>query len=293
MKTFGLIGAAGFIAPRHAKAIYALGHRISWVIDVATSVGYLDEFDKNIILHHGHYSEEAVKSLPKVDYQVICTSNFRHLDHAMLALETSNVIVEKPLCFFPWELKGLKDKSLTTDHTIDTILQLRYDPEVIKLREHPELWKDRDIEITYHTPRGLWYDQTWKANKVLSGGLALNIGSHLFDLMVYLFEDPLHTKLYSATPKSILGATEFKQTHVMWNLSIVADNPPAREIRIKPEIYRLGKNFGDLHTVSYANILAHAGWKIDHVQAGLEFVNEIQELERDLEKSKEEQKSKA
>ena len=68
-----------------------------------------------------------------------------------------------------------------TGKSVNTILQLRLHPSIIKLRkmvQNNSLETKYDVDLTYITSRGSWYLQSWKGDNKKSGGIATNIGVH-------------------------------------------------------------------------------------------------------------------
>jgi len=295
-KNFAAIGVAGYIAPRHLKAINNTGNRLIAATDITDSVGILDRYSHEVrffteierfdrhLEKLRHRSEEE-----RVNYISIMTPNYLHDAHCRLALRVgANVICEKPLVINPWNLDQLVRVEEEYQGKINTVLQLRVHPSLIALKERVD--KDRsgkqfDVLLTYVTPRGPWYFTSWKGQPEKSGGLATNIGIHFFDLLHWLFGEPSKIKLYCSTDKSMSGFLEFERAQVRWFLSVDGKNLPIPVEPGKPKTYRsisidgeeieFSSGFTDLHTRVYERTLAGNGFGLEDARPSIELTYKI------------------
>lgn len=280
---FALIGAAGYIAPRHIQAIKDTGNQLVAILDKSDSVGIIDRYFPNSALfleserfdrHIYRHSKKDDGS--KVDFISICSPNYLHDAHVRLALRNdANAICEKPLVLNPWNLEGLEDLEKDTGKTIYHILQLRLHPSVIKLKQMIEEGpKDKiyDIDLTYITGRGKWYYYSWKGDISKSGGITTNIGSHFFDMLTYIFGAVKECTINYASPSIAGGYLQLERARVRWFLSLdVKFIPEAirqqgkttyRSILINDQEFEFSEGFTDLHTLSYKKILAGEGFTL-------------------------------
>jgi len=282
-KNFALIGAAGYIAPRHFKAIKETENNLTAILDKSDSVGIIDSyfpeaaffteserFDRHLYRHSIENKEE------KIDYVSICSPNYLHDAHIRMALRNgADAICEKPLVLNPWNLEGLEKIEKDTGNYIFHILQLRLHPAVIELKKQIENNpndKIYDIDLTYITSRGKWYLYSWKADLEKSGGITTNIGSHFFDMLTYIFGDVQDVRVHYATPITVAGFLQLKKARVRWFLSIDKKHLPKniaekgkttyRSLTIDSKEFEFSEGFTDLHTLSYQNILSGSGFRI-------------------------------
>jgi len=282
-KNFALTGAAGYIAPRHFKAIKETGNKLTAILDRSDSVGIIDSyfpeaaffieterFDRHLYRCFREYSES------KVDYVSICSPNYLHDAHIRMALRNgADAICEKPLILNPWNLEGLEKIETDTGKNIFHILQLRLHPAIIELKtlidNYPQD-KIYDIDLTYITGRGKWYLYSWKADTQKSGGITTNIGSHFFDMLTYIFGEVQDVKIHYATSLTVVGFLQLKKANVRWFLSIDKNLLPIevaeqgktsfRSLTIDNKEFEFSDGFTDLHTLSYQNILSGNGFRI-------------------------------
>jgi UDP-N-acetyl-2-amino-2-deoxyglucuronate dehydrogenase len=293
---FAMIGTAGYIAPRHLKAIHDTGNRLVAAVDPNDSVGLLDRysFDTRYFNEIERFDRhlEKLRRGPEgnqVHYVSICSPNYLHDAHCRLALRVhANTICEKPLVINPWNLDALQEIENEYDGKINTVLQLRLHPELIKLR-HSILASNaehqHEVELTYVTARGAWYHTSWKGQIEKSGGIATNIGIHLFDLLIWLFGGATELHVYYADPNRMSGSLDLKNAHVRWYLSINAQDLPFavvpgsrstyRSITIDGQEVEFTEGFTDLHTRVYEETLAGRGFGIEDARPSIELVHRI------------------
>lgn len=298
MKNFAMIGAAGYIAPRHLKAIKDTGNTLVAALDKYDSVGVLDSYFPSADFftefeRFDRHIEKLKRRGTKIDYVSICTPNYLHDSHIRFGLRHgAEVICEKPLVINPWNLDALKEMEKETGKKIYTILQLRLHPSVIELRkkiENAPAGKVFDVDLAYITSRGNWYYTSWKGNVNKSGGIATNIGVHFFDMLAWVFGTLKKNEVHLHTHDRAAGYLEFEKARVRWFLSINSDTLPEvslkagsstyRAITIGEEIFEFSGGFTDLHTQSYENIIAGSGFGIDESREAIRIVHEIRSLE--------------
>jgi UDP-N-acetyl-2-amino-2-deoxyglucuronate dehydrogenase len=210
-----------------------------------------------------------------VDYVSICSPNYLHDAHCRLALRVgADAICEKPLVINPWNLDALEDLERETGHRIYTVMQLRYHPKMVELKERLQNEPtDRTyfVQLVYCTPRGAWYDSSWKGQEEKSGGIATNIGIHCFDLLLWLFGEVEECKTISHCHNDIHGQLRFSKALVNWSLSTNSCWPlPKRFIRVGYEEINFTNGFTDLHTKVYQEILAGRGLGIEDARPAIE-----------------------
>lgn len=294
MKRFALIGAAGYIAPRHMQAIAATGNNLAAAFDPNDSVGIIDShfpeadffteferFDRHI--------DKLRRGTQPIDYVAICSPNYLHDAHMRFALRSgADAICEKPLVLNPWNIDGLAEIERDTGRKINTILQLRLHPSIIALREKIQnSSKDTkvDVDLTYITSRGNWYLQSWKGDAKKSGGIATNIGVHFYDMLQFLFGKIQENQVHYCSDTKAAGYLEYANARVRWFLSIdVADVPIAvrktgqrtyRSIMVAEEEIEFSGGFTDLHVRSYEEILAGRGFGLEENRVAIETVADI------------------
>lgn len=288
MKKFALIGASGFVAPRHMKAIKETGNDLIAALDPYDSVGILDKYFSECkffteVERFDRYLDKLLRKGKGVDYISICSPNYLHDAHCRFALRlNANAICEKPLVLNSWNLNQLKEIEAETKKRIYTVLQLRLHPNLIEVKKG---LKDdyHFVNIRYITPRGSWYDYSWKGNLEKSGGLLANIGVHLFDLMFWLFGKSVNYKVYSYEKKKASGEIEFQNAKVKWFLSTDKNDIPDggneayRVIEIDKKPLRFDNGFTDLHTKVYKGILNGEGFGIEDARSSISFLSSIRE----------------
>ncbi len=297
-KNFALVGAAGYIAPRHMKAIKETGNDLIAALDPFDSVGIIDSFfpkadffiePERFDRHLDKLRHEGTK---KVDYVSICSPNYLHDAHIRLALRNgAHAICEKPLVLNPWNLKGLEEIEKENGRKIFNILQLRLHPSIIALKKQIASGpndKIHDIDLTYITSRGKWYFYSWKGNLAKSGGLVTNIGIHFFDMLSWIFGEVEESKVHVYQENKAAGFLQLKHARVRWFLSLdSSDLPPQavekglptyRSITVDNKEIEFSGGFTDLHTKSYKAILAGRGFGIKEARNSIEIVHNIRTL---------------
>lgn len=279
MKNFALIGAAGYIAPRHMRAIKDTGNRLSVAYDVNDSVGIIDSIspDSDFFTEFEFFQEfsNRLKRNPKtrLDYVAICSPNYLHHPHIAAGLRLGcDVICEKPLVPSLAQMEELELLERETGRRIYNILQLRHHEAILNLRQKVQQApsnKKFDVELTYITSRGKWYLQSWKGDPRKSFGVATNIGVHFFDMLHFIFGKLQSNVLHFSSEVKAAGYLEYERARVRWFLSIDANDLPSsvkgkkstyRNIDISGEQLEFSEGFTGLHTVSYQEILAGRGY---------------------------------
>lgn len=294
MKNFALIGAGGYIAPRHMKAIKDTGNKLIAALDKHDSVGVLDSyFPETEFFVEFERFDRHIEKLKRhgvaTDYVTVCSPNYLHDAHIRFGLRVgANVICEKPLVLNPWNIDGLAEIEKETGRKIFTILQLRLHPAIIALREKvrkSSVNKKYEVDLRYITSRGNWYHISWKGDPQKSGGIATNIGIHFFDMLLWIFGDVKNNEVYQHTPQTASGILELEKANVKWFLSIDANNLPDdvrqsgkrtfRSLTIDNEFFEFSDGFTELHTRSYEEILNGNGFPIEESRKSIELVQAI------------------
>lgn len=292
MKNFALIGAAGYIAPKHLKAIKETGNQLVVAMDPHDSVGILDSYFPNSSFftefeRFDRHLEKLRRSEGAVDYVSVCSPNYLHDAHVRLALRIgAEAICEKPLVINPWNIDQLAEYEQEHGKKVNTVLQLRCHPAVQALKERIDQSKERhDICLTYITRRGRWYQHSWKGDEEKSGGLAMNIGVHFFDFLMWIFGRPQRNMLHIHQPNRMSGSLQLEKADVRWFLSVderdlpneVVDNGgyAYRSITVDDEEFDLSQGFTDLHTKVYENILAGNGHGLDAARPAIDLIYQI------------------
>ena len=294
MKNFALIGAAGYIAPRHMRAIKESGNNLIVALDTFDSVGVIDsyfpgaDFFTEIERFDRHISKLRYEEEILLDYFSICTPNYLHDSHIRFGLrQGADVICEKPLVLNPWNIDRLKKIELNTGNRIWNILQLRHHETIINLQNKIKSDKKRiyDIDLTYITSRGNWYYTSWKGDKSKSGGIATNIGIHFFDMLIYLFGDVEKNIVHIHEHDRASGFLLLKKARVRWFLSINSDLLPDeckeknkttfRSIKINDEQLEFSDGFNNLHTLSYENIIQGNGYGIEETEKSIKTAYDV------------------
>ena len=287
MSKFALIGASGYIAPRHVEAIKHTNNELVALLDPYDGIGYIDRHYPNA--SYFKESERFDRHLDRlrrknegVDYVSICSPNYLHDSHIRLALRNQcNVICEKPLVLIHEHLEALKTIEKETDKSINTILQLRYHPTIVALKEkYKNTSEIHKVQLDYITPRGLWYDYSWKGDIDKSGGVASNIGVHFFDMLLWIFGDVIdyNTKNTNKTSK---GHLLLKNAEVNYNLSIQKEDlpwdewKPFRSIKIDGKELEFSTGFTELHNISYEEILKGNGFTLNDVEPTIKLIEKI------------------
>ena len=299
MKKFAMIGAAGYIAPRHMQAIKETKNDLVAALDNFDSVGVIDSHFPNASFFteferfDRHISKLKYEKNTHIDYVSICTPNYLHDAHIRFALrQDADAICEKPLVLNPWNMDALGKIEKETGKRIYNILQLRVHPSIIALKEKIDNGpKDKiyDIDLTYLTSRGTWYYTSWKGDISKSGGIATNIGVHFFDMLSWIFGDLKQNVVHINTHDRSSGYLEFEKARVRWFLSINYDVLPDeikakgqrtyRSITVEGEELEFSGGFTDLHTVSYQEILNGNGYGLEAPRQAIEIVHAIRNSE--------------
>lgn len=298
MKNFALIGAAGYIAPRHLRAIKDTGNNLVAAMDINDSVGIMDshfpeaEFFTEFEDFTAFVEDQALQG-NKLDYISICSPNYLHAPHMKYALKNGiDVICEKPLVLHSEDMDVLKGYEQKYGAKVNSILQLRLHPSIIALREKVAAApadKVFDVDLTYMTSRGKWYMKSWKGFDHKSGGVATNIGVHFYDMLHFIFGELKSNEVHFRDEKTASGYLEYERARVKWFLSIDSNNLPENAVKGEKLTYRSitindGANteelefsggFTDLHTQSYQNVLADNGFGIDENRIAIETVENI------------------
>lgn len=287
---FALVGAAGFVAPRHMKAIADTGNRLVAAVDPHDSVGTIDRYFPEAsffteVERFDRFLEKRRRlgEAERVHYLSICSPNYLHDAHVRLALRIgAHAICEKPLVISPWNLDQLAALEAEHQRRVYTVLQLRLLPQLRALAQRVAKNKHRaDVELTYITARGRWYHTSWKGDAEKSGGLALNIGVHLFDLMLWLYGKPQRSTVLLAQPDKMSGIFELERATVRWYLSTDAADLPAgspqtyRAVTTDSETIEFSAGVPDLHTAVYEDILAGRGFSIEDVRPSIQLAYDI------------------
>lgn len=293
---FALIGAAGYIAPRHMRAISETGNQLIAALDPFDSVGIIDSFfpDAQFFTEperfDRHLDKLRRKGEQKVDYVSICSPNYLHDAHIRMALRNdAHAICEKPLVLNPWNIDALQEIEKETGKSIYTILQLRHHPAIIALKEKVEQEKSQekvyDINLQYITSRGSWYHHSWKGKNEKSGGIATNIGIHFFDMLTWIFGPCSENTVEKYEADHAAGKLLLKNARVNWFMSInssqlpfeakAAGKPTYRSITVDGEEIEFSGGFTDLHTLSYAHILNGKSFGIEEARASIQIVHDI------------------
>jgi UDP-N-acetyl-2-amino-2-deoxyglucuronate dehydrogenase len=292
-KRFALIGAAGFIAPRHMRAVKDTGHSIVCAVDRFDSVGVLDsyfpeaDFFTEFERFDRHIEKLRLRKTP-IDYVSICSPNYLHDAHIRFGLRNhADVICEKPLVLNPWNIDSIADLQRDSGRKVYNILQLRLHPAIIALRERIEAAGDRkhDVDLTYITSRGNWYYTSWKGELSKSGGIATNIGVHFYDMLSWVFGPVQQNVVHIHTHDRAAGYLEFERARVRWFLSINIDTIPSdviaagkrtfRSLSIDGESFEFSEGFTELHTESYRRILSGQGFELEEARNAIQIVHDI------------------
>jgi UDP-N-acetyl-2-amino-2-deoxyglucuronate dehydrogenase len=293
-KTFALIGAAGYIAPKHMEAIKNCGGLLVAALDKTDSVGVIDSyFPKASFFTEFERFDRHLEKLKRegtgIDYIVVCSPNYLHDAHIRFGLRYgADVICEKPIVLNPWNIDALEEIQTETGKNIFNILQLRLHKNIIELKkkidEGPQD-KIYDLDLTYQTSRGLWYYTSWKGNTSKSGGIATNIGVHFFDMLSWIFGELKENIVHIHEHDRAAGYLEFEKARVRWFLSINYDTLAEdlkekglrtyRSIKMDGEEIEFSGGFTELHTRSYEDILAGGGFKVEEARKAIQIVQQI------------------
>ncbi len=298
-KNFALLGASGYIAPRHLQAIKNTNNNLLAALDMFDSVGVMDSYfpDAAFFVETERFDRHIEKlkydKSIELDYISICTPNYLHDSHIRMALRRgADAICEKPLVLNPWNLDALKKMEKESGKRVWNILQLRHHKTILDLKERVNSApndKIFEIDLTYLTSRGKWYYTSWKGNKNKSGGIATNIGVHFYDMLSWIFGEVKNNVIHVHTHDRASGYLEFKRARVRWFLSINYDLLPEkikakgdrtyRSIKIEGEELEFSGGFTDLHTRVYESIIKNKGYGLEDARPAIEIVHKIRNSE--------------
>jgi len=290
---FALVGAAGFVAPRHMRAVKDTGNVLVAALDPNDSVGVIDSYFPGADFftefeRFDRHIDKLRRQNGKVDYVSICSPNYLHDAHIRFALRSgAHAICEKPLVLNPWNIDGLAEIEAESDRRIFNVLQLRLHPSIIALRERIAASKraNHDVDITYVTSRGNWYYRSWKGDEDKSGGIATNIGVHFFDMLTWVFGPVRSNVVHVRRPDATAGYLELENARVRWFLSINSEYLPKTQQRNGQRTFRsiivdgdeleFSSGFTDLHTETYRHILQGGGFGLKEARSAINIVHTI------------------
>ncbi len=294
-KNFALIGAGGYVAPKHMKAIKETGNLVA-ALDISDSVGILDSysFDVHFFTEFERFDRyaEKLKRLgdeKQIHYVSICSPNYLHDAHIRFSFRIcADSICEKPLVLNPSNLDALSDIENETKRKIYNILQLRMHPAIIALRDKikkTKTTKKYNVILTYITSRGKWYFHSWKGDIKKSGGVATNIGVHFFDMLMWIFGEVKYQEVNFRGENKMSGFVELENADVKWFLSTDRNDLPKtikndgqttfRSITVDEEEIEFSGGFTDLHTMVYQDILSGGGFGINAARPSINLVHDI------------------
>ena len=298
MKKFALIGAAGYIAPRHLMAIRDTGNDLLAALDNFDSVGILDSYFPQAHFftefeRFDRHIDKLKRKGQKIDYVSICTPNYLHDSHIRFALRNhADAICEKPLVLNPWNVEALEEIERETGNKVYNILQLRLHPAIFALKEkiaNEEADTIYDVDLTYLTSRGSWYFNSWKGDVGKSGGIASNIGIHFFDMLTWIFGEVKENTVHLLEADCAAGLLYLEKARVRWFLSVNYDHIPDevkrenkrtyRSITVNGEEIEFSEGFGDLHTRSYQEVLAGNGFGLGEAMTCIQLAHDIRVAE--------------
>ncbi len=294
MITFALIGAAGYVAPRHMKAMQSVGGNLLVAFDPNDSVGVIDSHfpDAHFFTEFERFDRHVDKLRRRgesINYVSICSPNYLHDAHARFGMRAgSDVICEKPLVLNPWNIDGLSEIERDTGRRVNTILQLRLHPAVDELRKRvASSTKRHSVDLTYITSRGRWYHASWKGEDAKSGGVATNIGVHFFDMLTFVFGPLQKQVVHLREGERAGGMLSYEKADVRWFLSVDRNDLPQaiqgqkttyRSVMIDGTEFEFSEGFADLHNRSYAQVVAGQGFGLDMVRPSIEVVSAFRTL---------------
>lgn len=294
MKNFGIIGVAGYIAPRHLRAIKDTGNNLIVALDKSDTVGIMDSYFPNSSFYteferFDRYVDKIKHTEKKLDYISVCTPNYLHDSHIRFGLRTQcDVICEKPLVLNPWNIDAISMMEKETGKKVYNILQLRLHQAIIDWKKEIENGpKDKvyDVDLTYITSRGTWYYTSWKGVTEKSGGVATNIGVHFYDMLSWIFGDIKENIVHVYQHDRAAGFLRFEKARVRYFMSINADTLPQQAILEGKRTYRkiemegkeieFSEGFTELHTESYRQILSGNGFSLEDSRQSIQIVSDI------------------
>jgi UDP-N-acetyl-2-amino-2-deoxyglucuronate dehydrogenase len=298
MKNFALIGAGGYIAPRHMKAIKDTGNNLIAALDKNDSVGILDSYfpDADFFTEFERFDrhlEKLKRQGVKIDFVSVCSPNYLHDAHIRFGLRIgANVICEKPVVLNPWNIDALEEIEKETGKEVFSILQLRLHPAIIALKEKIDAapaGKKHIVELKYITSRGHWYHTSWKGDITKSGGIATNIGVHFFDMLMWIFGDVKENIVLQHSKNTASGKLELEKASIDWMLSIDVNTLPAdvkaagkrtyRTLTIDGDAFEFSEGFTELHTKSYTDIISGNGFPLIETRKAIDLVHKIRSFD--------------
>ena len=295
-KNFALIGAAGYVAPRHMRAIHDTGNNLIAALDPSDSVGVMDRYSQDVAFfteferfdRHGEKMRRRGED-DRLHYVSICSPNYLHDAHIRFALRIgADAICEKPLVLNPWNLDALADFEQESGGRIFNVLQLRVHPSIVALKdkiENTQTNSKHSIDLAYITSRGRWYFTSWKGNPSKSGGIASNIGIHFFDMLIWIFGKCLRQEVHVSEDRRMAGFLELERANVRWFLSVDREDLPSealdegkptfRSITVDGHEIEFSEGFGDLHTMVYQDIMSGGGFGLEDARQSIELVYEL------------------
>lgn len=294
MKRFSLIGAAGYIAPRHMKAIKETGNELVAALDKHDNVGILDSYFPQADFftefeRFDRHLDKLRRGNNPVEYVSICSPNYLHDSHIRFALRSgAHAICEKPLVLNPWNIDALQEIEKEIGRKVFTILQLRHHPAILQLRNEvksKQPGKKYQVNLDYITSRGNWYQHSWKGDTTKSGGIATNIGIHFFDMLIWLFGEVSSVYVEEQEADHAKGILELANATVSWFLSINEKHLPPkvaaagkrtfRSLTLNTKEIEFSEGFTDLHTVSYSEIINGNGYGLSDARPSIQLAYEI------------------
>ena len=291
LKNFVLIGAAGYIAPRHLEAIKATGNNLLAALDKHDSVGILDRYFPEAHFftefeRFDRHCEKLRRDGTSIDYVSVCSPNYLHDAHIRFGFRIgADVICEKPLVLNPWNLDALEALEGETGRKVYTLLQLRQHPALKELKNKLNDSATHEVELNYVTPRGNWYRHSWKGDEDKSGGIVTNIGYHFFDLLIWLFGDVKDHGVEELTAQRASGSLVLDRAAVQWKLSVSSEDLPTpgmkahRALTVDGTAISINDGFEDLHTEAYRSILNGEGIEIDELREVTSLIQKIRQKE--------------
>ena len=294
MKKFALIGAAGYIAPRHMKAIKDTGNNLLAAYDPYDGVGIMDSYFPEAdyfteFERFDRHLDRLKRAESKIDFVSVCSPNYLHDSHIRFGLRSNaDVICEKPIVLNPWNIDALQQAEKESGQKVYTILQLRHHDAIKALKKKVDegpIDKIYDVDLTYLTSRGKWYFTSWKGDLEKSGGIATNIGVHFYDMLTWVFGGLKSQTVHLHTHDRASGVLHLERANVRWFLSINYDVIPEKEkhegkrtyrsITINGEEIEFSQGFTELHTISYDSILNGNGYRIGDSREAIQIVHDI------------------
>lgn len=295
MKRFAILGVGGNVGTRHVEAICQLGHQVVAAADPAGSGTALERLFPDAWFHresdHFWHHLRQLPSADRVDIVSICTPNFLHVPHVLTALAMgANAICEKPLVIHPEQIQALAAAESKHGKRVFGILQLRCHPGLIRLRQ--EIRERRphgsrfEVDITYVQPRTPAYFLTWKGRDDLSGGLAVDMGIHFVDLLLWLFGPCNSSEVHARTQRKVAGTLSLERACVRFLLSTDESDLPAdvagkslrafRRMTVDGHDVDFADPGTNLHQAAYGDVLQGRGLGIPDIAPSLELAHRLQ-----------------